>query len=278
MKNQRCKLCLKRFANGRALGNHMRFHMNESSSTSSKQENKDNPKQLKSLLDQDCSFPVETSFDLLQESESETDSSMKSKCKKSKRVIRSRILDTNISKANELSWFEDNESVSSISEINHDEDVAYCLMMLSRDKWIKQEEDAKTEDFDVVNLTKVNTRGGKYRCETCNKVFKSYQALGGHKANHKKIKVKNETEEHETEKAGESRRKEREHECPICSRVFASGQALGGHKRSHLTKSARENHNFVKPFSRKIDLNLPAPLDDDEEINQMELSVVSDAE
>ncbi|GAA0151888.1 hypothetical protein LIER_10509 [Lithospermum erythrorhizon] len=309
MRKHICKICLKKFPNGRALGGHMRFHMmnpavpqkNEdteeykdvdhqqqisaSSYSSSKQENKATTR-CKCLTNQDSTFPVAISSDLLQDSESEAELS------KSK----SRISDRKVGKSNEPSWFVENGSESSISEISDDEDVAHCLMMLSRDKWIKEVEDAKSEDLGVVvtlsnpkvtpdaspdslsrpipnlastsTVTKVKKTCDKYRCETCNKVFKSYQALGGHKSNHKKIKVNYETEEHETEK---------KHECPICYRVFASGQALGGHKRSHLTKYAREHLNLVKPFSRKIDLNLPAPLDDDEEINQMDFSVVSDA-
>jgi C2H2-type zinc finger len=68
--------------------------------------------------------------------------------------------------------------------------------------------------------------------------------------------------------------------------VFSSGQALGGHKKSHL-KSLHYNGNGNSsdaivssvPASsssspvRFIDLNLPAPIDD-----EFEMSAVYDAE
>lgn len=112
---------------------------------------------------------------------------------------------------------------------------------------------------------------GKYRCETCNKLFRSYQALGGHRANHKKVK-------HENPPRLPSGRvvlaEEKVHECPFCPRVFSSGQALGGHKRSHFINGGANLRNVVtsspvenEKFSRTgdaldIDLNLPAPDDE----------------
>ena len=100
---------------------------------------------------------------------------------------------------------------------------------------------------------------------TCNKVFNSYQALGGHKASHKKlISVNNHTHMIQDDqkklpllvtsktdlnserlrsaskivpelKIGLSSSKKviQRHECLISFRVFPSGQALGGHKRGN---------------------------------------------
>jgi hypothetical protein len=57
--------------------------------------------------------------------------------------------------------------------------------------------------------------------------------------------------------------------------VFGSGQALGGHKRSHLIGSSTSISGVVEASTKLennlIDLNLPAPVEDDE------FSVVSDA-
>ncbi|CAN6477256.1 unnamed protein product [Victoria cruziana] len=107
---------------------------------------------------------------------------------------------------------------------------------------------------------------GRYECTTCNKVFHSYQALGGHRASHKKVKgcfskidssENSSAENHdlqpyqddaamaenkpiiENANAGDeadngSVKKTKLHQCPMCSKVFTSGQALGGHKKSHL--------------------------------------------
>jgi hypothetical protein len=111
----------------------------------------------------------------------------------------------------------------------------------------------------------VGETSGKYKCNKCKKVFNCHQALGGHRASHRKVKgcsssstmskivekqvqghVENEEEEIITEdgrlrirhfssqavktfcikaKAG--------HECSVCHKFFQSGQALGGHKRCH---------------------------------------------
>ncbi|KAG2320417.1 hypothetical protein Bca52824_013630 [Brassica carinata] len=102
-----------------------------------------------------------------------------------------------------------------------------------------------------------------FQCKACKKVFTSHQALGGHRASHKKVKgcfasqdkeeeedgdeyKEDEEEEEEEEDKSTSahnniitRKRSNAHECTICHRVFSSGQALGGHKRCHwLTPSS----------------------------------------
>ncbi|CAI9770330.1 unnamed protein product [Fraxinus pennsylvanica] len=345
MEKYRCKLCLRNFANGKALGGHMRSHkmncyaaQNEkkvqtfehdsqpsddfqsSSSTSEEEEEniekevlcyglRENPK--KTIRFVDPRFFSASDFVVLQDGESETESKLKPNrnpiFRRSKRIRKTiiSVKETELMKkskcekgekispnCNELS----DQPLSSISD-KPEEDVAHCLMMLSRDTWHRQEYEYEEEDTErkkyedddysedsgavkVANSTKVR---GKYRCETCNKVFRSYQALGGHRANHKKIKVNLTAETPprvvvETGKNGcsTSAVEEKIHECPVCFRVFSSGQALGGHKRSHFMGggaiSATVNSITppppAKPFSRIgetliIDLNLPAPVDDD---------------
>lgn len=134
-------------------------------------------------------------------------------------------------------------------------------------------------------FSKSSHKRGKFKCTTCNKIFHSYQALGGHRASHKKNKgcfaSRNESSENsiETElspdpttesklmKNSDSEylvehevgagfdnevaatvtesKKSKEHECPICFKVFPSGQALGGHKRSHMAGGS-ESRNCDK--------------------------------
>ncbi|KAF9624131.1 hypothetical protein IFM89_008069 [Coptis chinensis] len=160
------------------------------------------------------------------------------------------------------------------------------------------EECSKKMKFDATD----SPSKSKYQCAACNKIFHSYQALGGHRASHKKIKgcCAPSTESSETiielnadsktdgklmksfnngipiEKEAASwtetsyGSKKNKHECPICSKVFTSGQALGGHKRSHVLEAseARGNHTIViqqqLPEIRDfLDLNLPAPVEED---------------
>ncbi|XP_054816987.1 zinc finger protein ZAT4-like [Prosopis cineraria] len=71
-------------------------------------------------------------------------------------------------------------------------DAALTLMILSKDKWPTRKEliekkQAKGENEQEDSYAKVHSHGERFECETCNKVFRSYQALGGHKASHKKV-------------------------------------------------------------------------------------------
>ncbi|KAK7849688.1 zinc finger protein zat9 [Quercus suber] len=118
------------------------------------------------------------------------------------------------------------------------------------------------------------------------KTFRSYQALGGHRASHKKIKLNSSTTtpaNNYEPKLGHQNvgtPEKKVHECPVCFRVFSSGQALGGHKRTHVTGSTSTPTSArasTKLGQALIDLNLPAPMDDDD-ISQIEHSAVSDAE
>ncbi|EMS52089.1 hypothetical protein TRIUR3_04728 [Triticum urartu] len=59
-------------------------------------------------------------------------------------------------------------------------------------------------------------------CKTCDRVFPSFQALGGHRASHKKPRL---------DDGGNL--KPKLHGCSVCGLEFAIGQALGGHMRRH---------------------------------------------
>lgn len=129
---------------------------------------------------------------------------------------------------------DDQEASRSESELGMEEDVALCLIMLSRDAWRKSDDD--------------DSSGKAFRCEKCGKVFKSSQGLGSHKASHfKKIKSSFRPE------IGGGGEDHQVHECALCFRIFKSAQALGGHKRSHL--------QALKFGTNLVDLNLPASVE-----------------
>ncbi|WOH02217.1 hypothetical protein DCAR_0521606 [Daucus carota subsp. sativus] len=90
--------------------------------------------------------------------------------------------------------------------------MANCLMLLSQ---------FGKSQSDLISAGRV------YECKTCNRQFPSFQALGGHRASHKKPKLM----------AGDLLQqvpeKPKTHECSICGAEFAFGQALGGHMRRH---------------------------------------------
>ncbi|CAL5385490.1 unnamed protein product [Camellia sinensis] len=82
-----------------------------------------------------------------------------------------------------------------------------------------------------------------YKCSVCDKAFGSYQALGGHKASHRK--QAGGTDDQSTTSTGTGTTTAaatttggRTHECSICHKCFPTGQALGGHKRCHYEGGA----------------------------------------
>ncbi|PON93030.1 TFIIH C1-like domain containing protein [Trema orientale] len=334
MERHRCKLCHRSFANGRALGGHMKAHLAtlplppktntaidppSSSSYSSPQEEeeeeeeeveveeaeaeveeedkalayglRENPKKSFRLADPEFSFAVDAGS-VIQDRESETESSRNPTRRRSKRNRRPFVAaEMKKAKLRRPSWVDspaEPEPVSSVSDTSPEEDVAMCLMMLSRDVWMRVENEEQDhhktiiravngpqqqeqeEEQEIVKLKRVGAKQ-KHRCEKCNKVFRSHQAMCGHK----KICFRNETE---AKNAGFGA-DDKIFQCPYCYKVFGSGQALGGHKRSHghqlnsaTSTGAISGSNYSgKHREGLIDLNLPAPLEEDD------FSVLSDA-
>ncbi|KAG8097479.1 hypothetical protein GUJ93_ZPchr0013g35573 [Zizania palustris] len=151
----------------------------------------------------------------------------------------------------------------------HDEpeDVARCLVMLSRDTNGIRDSTSKQEKTKPTPGAAGEKRS-RYECPCCGRGFQSYQALGGHRASHKRINsncslVKAAEPDQPAEPRVETdasfstastsgspdveeaddraaalqksakKAKAISFECPICYKAFGSGQALGGHKRSH---------------------------------------------
>ncbi|TMX00408.1 hypothetical protein EJD97_000839 [Solanum chilense] len=107
-----------------------------------------------------------------------------------------------------------------------------------------------------------NSPNRVFECKTCNRQFSSFQALGGHRASHKKPRLMEEMNFH----LPISPPKPKTHECSICGLEFPIGQALGGHMRRHRGMlNENNNNNFVKKLKNPrvcLDLNL-TPLEND---------------
>ncbi|KAI3683825.1 hypothetical protein L1987_84340 [Smallanthus sonchifolius] len=171
-----------------------------------------------------------------------------------------------------------------------EEDTANCLILLAQGQSYSPlspprqtgaVEVARTPGFYV------------YECKTCYRGFSSFQALGGHRASHKvKPSKPNITKQdvninhsstmlslqigssHMTPcNPSGSVKVAKIHECSICGVEFGSGQALGGHMRRHRSMPIATTsyggsggcQEFKKPKTvLSLDLNLPAPVEDDQ--------------
>lgn len=149
-----------------------------------------------------------------------------------------------------------------------DEDLANCLILLARGGLGPQTERAESKSSSREMSATATGKAGiyDYECKTCNRSFPSFQALGGHRASHKKPKAAADSDqkrspppppgnqvkkEEVVEESSEAKygkintiaappsmqqlleNKPKIHECSICGSEFASGQALGGHMRRH---------------------------------------------
>ncbi|KAI4351100.1 hypothetical protein L6164_005486 [Bauhinia variegata] len=108
--------------------------------------------------------------------------------------------------------------------------LANCLMLLSR----------QGEKFEA-SYSNSSSSHRVFECKTCNRQFPSFQALGGHRASHKKLRLMagadgSEHDSHESLAPA----KPKTHECAICGLEFAIGQALGGHMRRHRAAAMNE--------------------------------------
>ncbi|KAK4749358.1 hypothetical protein SAY87_026807 [Trapa incisa] len=109
-------------------------------------------------------------------------------------------------------------------------DLARCLVMLSHGQTM---------------TTKATQREDSYECKTCNRKFPSFQALGGHRASHKKPRIAADGQAASPEE-GKNKLlslslgvKPKMHECSICGLEFPMGQALGGHMRRHRVETMK---------------------------------------
>ncbi|XAR48414.1 hypothetical protein NMG60_11031234 [Bertholletia excelsa] len=114
-----------------------------------------------------------------------------------------------------------------------EEYLALCLIMLARGAT-----DSTPAPEPVKPSPSTESPKLVYKCNVCDKAFGSFQALGGHKASHRKVVGSDDHSTASTSAAAAAAGGGRTHECSICHKCFPTGQALGGHKRRHYDGGA----------------------------------------
>ncbi|KAK9716368.1 hypothetical protein RND81_06G228600 [Saponaria officinalis] len=303
MEKHRCKLCCKNFSNGRALGGHMRSHLStlplpplgdrtESDSSSTRSGHEDGSTKLGFYeLRENPKKSCKRRAIVEEDGESDAESTQYPTRRRSKRAKKAGFEPKKCKWAGPESPAESTQLSSVSDPASQDEEVALCLMMLSRDAWVVVEKsvESPTTAAELKKTGSSSTRPSsgrvaKFKCLGCNKVFRTSRALDGHKASNKQC-----CQENTPHVVGHSKI----FECPFCYKVFGSGQALGGHKRSHLvllassstnnnnnnnvvvsdnmtntnTKTSSSNGDKVGDSSACfiLDLNLPPPVEIDDD-------------
>uniref|UniRef100_A0A7N0TWC0 C2H2-type domain-containing protein n=1 Tax=Kalanchoe fedtschenkoi TaxID=63787 RepID=A0A7N0TWC0_KALFE len=159
---------------------------------------------------------------------------------------------------------------SQIANGAEEEYLAWCLIMLARGVSGRAESALEVKQSTplppqppavVLNLS--------YKCSVCHKAFPSYQALGGHKASHRKNPATPDTDSSASTVTAPAfppsalNPSGRSHQCTICHKSFPTGQALGGHKRCHYdggnsSSAVVTASSDAAGSSHGFDLNLPA--------------------
>ncbi|KAK9289649.1 hypothetical protein L1049_007807 [Liquidambar formosana] len=123
--------------------------------------------------------------------------------------------------------------------------MAKCLMLLSRG----------------LDTTTPSTTNRFFECTTCNRRFSSFQALGGHRASHKRTKLMEENSNEDVAKFHSKEMKPKNpHGCSVCGLKFSTGQALGGHMRRHRVAMSESDDSLVSSSLPPVVVSEVAPV------------------
>lgn len=138
--------------------------------------------------------------------------------------------------------------------LTEEEYLALCLVMLARGDTGRR--------LPSVPMTPAQAESLSYRCSICGRNFTSYQALGGHKASHRKPVDDAASSASGLPAVNSVAGGRKIHRCSVCEKTFPTGQALGGHKRCHYDNGGASAALAASPGvessgQREFDLNIP---------------------
>jgi hypothetical protein len=129
-------------------------------------------------------------------------------------------------------------------------DTARVLMLLAQAQHHQRYQQRSAVPHPAV-AAPLAISGRVFECKTCSRQFPTFQALGGHRASHKRPRLHLQQQPHALGDDGAALClgrptvtplplpvRPRAHECPVCGLEFAVGQALGGHMRRHRAEAA----------------------------------------